>query len=601
MSRDYSVEFEPLGRRVRAAEGETVLSAAQEAGVGLNALCGGKGTCKTCIVRVVKGDVSPPTEAERDLPVEGGRLACQAKVLGELRVEVPPESVSGVQRTQIEGRDVAVELDPTVSLYPVECDPPVLSDVRSDVTRLRDAIRERHGLEAAVCDPAVARMLPGFLRDEDWSAGAAVQRGMVIGLLPRGIVPLGLAVDMGTTKVAVYLEDLDSGKVLASSGSMNPQTSYGEDVMARISAASEGPERARRLQEVLLGHIQEKARELCSSCGRDAAHIMEAVAVGNTCIHHLAMGLPLKNLGLAPYVPVLTDPCDVRAGDLGLEFAPGARVHFFPNVAGFVGGDHVAMLLAAGIHQSEKTTLGLDIGTNTEITLAADGRLWSCSCPSGPAFEGAHIQDGMRAASGAVEWVKILEGGTVRFRTVDDQPPVGICGSGILDAVAELRKAGVLGPTGAMSAEAHQGVQGEGRSTEFVLVRKGEQGARRDIVVTRGDVNEIMLAKAAIRAGIDTLLSEAGLEAGEVERVLIAGAFGTHLHVESTIALGMFPPLPAARFSQVGNAAGVGARMALLSKAVREEASKIAARIQYVELTAKRSFTDTYTKALVLP
>jgi uncharacterized 2Fe-2S/4Fe-4S cluster protein (DUF4445 family) len=323
------------------------------------------------------------------------------------------------------------------------------------------------------------------------------------------------------------------------------------------------------------------------------------VLVGNTCMHHLALGLPVTSLGLAPYVPVLSDAYDLKARDLGLDLAPGAGVHLLPNIAGFVGADHVAMVLATGIHEADRVTVGLDIGTNTEIVLAAGNRLLSCSCASGPAFEGAHIRDGMRAAPGAVERVQLVDD-RVEYQTIDDAPPVGLCGSGILDGVAEMLRIGVLRASGAIVPGSHPRVRGSGRTAEFLLVPAGERGAPRDVAITRKDVNEIQLAKAAIRAGIEVLLSEAALEAAQIEKVVVAGAFGTYLDVGSALAIGMFPSLPSDRFMQVGNAAGMGAKMALVSRRSREVAQEIARRVAYIELTTNPRFVEFYTAALQL-
>jgi uncharacterized 2Fe-2S/4Fe-4S cluster protein (DUF4445 family) len=303
---------------------------------------------------------------------------------------------------------------------------------------------------------------------------------------------------------------------------------------------------------------------------------------------------------LAPYVPALADSYDLKARDLGLRLAPGANVHLLPNIAGFVGADHVAMILATGMHEAREITLGLDIGTNTEISLAVGGQLLSCSCASGPAFEGAHIRDGMRAAPGAIEWARLVDG-RFEYQTIDDAPPVGICGSGVLDGVAALRQAGVLRANGAMRLEDHPRVRRTDSGSEFLLVPAGERGAPRDLVITRKDVNEIQLAKAAIRAGVEVLLEEAGLKAEQVERVVVAGAFGTYLDVGSALAVGMFPPLPRERFFQVGNAAGMGAKMALVSRRCRGVAEEIARCVEYIELTTHPQFVQAYMAALVLP
>jgi uncharacterized 2Fe-2S/4Fe-4S cluster protein (DUF4445 family) len=604
MGRRCKVEFEPLGRRIRVEAGETLLHAAQAAGVGLNAVCGGGGRCGTCRVRVAQGEVSRPTEAERDHAAEGYRLACQAKVQGDLLVDVPPGSVTGPQRAQVEGQERAVLRDPAVRVYGIRVDLPALDDLRADTTRVCDALREQHGLDGVRPDVAALQRLPGLLRRENGLFRAAVSGDEIFALLPDGVPPLGLAVDMGTTKLAAYLVDLETGEALGAAGRMNPQIAYGEDVMARISYAMKGPAEAKRLQDAFAEGMSGLARELCEGCGRRAGEILETVLAGNTCMHHLALGLPVEQLGLAPYVAALSDACSVKSGRLGWPFAPGASAHFLPNIAGFVGGDHVAMLLATGFHEASDVALGIDIGTNTEISLAAGGRLWSCSCASGPAFEGAHIRDGMRAAGGAVERVRI-EGEGPRSRvsvsTVGGAPPAGICGSGILDAVAELRRTGVIRQTGAFVPGSHDRLGGRGKNARFLLAAEGERGATREIAVTRGDVNEIQLAKAAIRAGIETLLLEAGLDAGSIQRIVVVGAFGTYLGVESALALGMFPPLPRDRFVQVGNAAGIGARMALLSRRCREEAVELARRVRYVELTTAPHFVRSYADALMLP
>jgi uncharacterized 2Fe-2S/4Fe-4S cluster protein (DUF4445 family) len=595
-----TVDFEPLGRRARVVQGTTLLEAARQAGVGLNAVCGGAGTCGTCRVRVVAGQITPPTEAERDCLAEGFRLACQARVLDDVRVDVPPASITAPQRAQVEGRERLVELDPAVRSFDVAPDPPSLTDLRADATRLREALREQHGVAVDRYDHATLCQLPALLREHGWHARVVFRDGEVIAVAPAGTSPLGLAVDVGTTKVAAYLMDLDSGETLAAAGVMNPQIAYGEDVMARIAYVMDGEAQARELQRAIVAGLNDLAGELCTQVGRDRAEIFEAVLVGNTCMHHLVLGLPVEQLGLAPYVAALAAPYDLKAHELGLRLAPGAYVHLLPNIAGFVGADHVSMLLATGIHETNAVTVGLDIGTNTEISLAANGRLLSCSCASGPAFEGAHIRDGMRAAPGAVEWVRLVDG-RVEYQTIDDAPPVGLCGSGVLDGVAELRRVGVLKTNGAMKPEGHPRVRGTGAKTEFVLVPAGERGALRDVVITRQDVNEIQLAKAAIRAGVEVLLEEAGLEEGQIERVVVAGAFGTYLDVGSALAVGMFPSLPRERFVQVGNAAGIGAKLVLVSRRCRGITDDIVRRIEYVELTTNPHFVEAYTAALMLP
>ncbi|MEE8390611.1 MAG: ASKHA domain-containing protein [Anaerolineae bacterium] len=597
---ELTVDFEPLGFRARVAPGTTLMEAARQAGMRLNAICGGTGTCGACRVRVMAGQVTPPTSAEERVLADGFRLACQTRVQSDVRVDVPPTTMAFSQRMQVEGRERAVEFDPLVRGFDVTLAPPGLDDLRADATRLCAALRQQHGVTVDQFDHAALCQLSPLLRENEWSARLVIERNKIIAITPPGTAPLGLAVDIGTTKVAAYLVNLENGETLAADGAMNPQIAYGEDVMARIAYAMGKETQAQELQSALVGGLNDLTRQLCAQAGCSSEEIVEAVLVGNTCMHHLALGLPVAQLGLAPYVPALSDSYDLKAQEMGLHLAPGANVHLLPNIAGFVGADHVAMVLATSIHEADEITLGLDIGTNTEISLAVAGRLLSCSCASGPAFEGAHIRDGMRAAPGAIEWVRLTDG-RVEYQTIDDAPPVGICGSGILDGVAELRKIGVLRSNGAMQPDSHPRVRGTGKDTEFVLVPAGERGALRDIVINRKDINEIQLAKAAIRAGVEVLLNEAGLKAEQVERVVVAGAFGTYLDVDSALALEMFLPLPRERFVQVGNAAGMGAKLALVSRRCREIAGEIAQRVEYVELTTHPHFVRVYTEALMLP
>jgi len=594
------IAFQPLGRSGMVPAGSTLLEAARHLGVGLSAVCGGLGLCAACRVEVPpesRAALSPPTDVEVERLGEaalarGVRLACQARALGDLRVLVPPESLTVSQRIQVEGRQTPVALDPPVVARDLSLAPASLTDLRADGLRLRESLGQDVELPLSLL-----RALPDRLRADGWQVRVALRGSEVVALLPSGTPLLGLAVDLGTTKLAGYLVDLGTGQTLAAGGEMNPQLAYGEDVMARITVALRESDGTQRLQRAAVEGVQSLADRLCAEAGVEREQVVEAVVVGNTAMHHLFLGLPTAPLGLAPYVPVESDPVEVRAAEVGLELAPAAKVHLLPNVAGFVGADHVAALLAARLDEADRPTLLLDIGTNTEICLAAGGRLLSCSAASGPAFEGAHIQFGMRAAPGAIERVRLLEG-RVFYETVEGQPPVGICGSGILDAVAELRRAGVLNGRGGM-VEA-PGVRRGEQGAEFILVPAEASGLGREITVSRRDVNEVQLAKAAIAAGWQVLLEEAGLREAEVEQVVVAGAFGTYIDVEQAVAIGMLPAIDLARFAQVGNIAGTGARLALLSRAERERAVCLARCVEYIELTVHPAFRDRFTRALTL-
>lgn len=420
----------------------------------------------------------------------------------------------------------------------------------------------------------------------------------VVGVLKPEQTLVGLAVDIGTTKIAAYLVELESGRTLTKAGIMNPQIAYGEDVVSRIAYSNENIGGRQILQQRLIDGLNVLISELCEQTQITRDQIVDAVVVGNTVIHHLFSGLPVKQLGASPYIAAVTEPLDICATHLGLKLAPGAKVYLPPNIAGYVGADHVSMLLATEAWRAEKPTIALDIGTNTEISLAMNGRVLSCSCASGPAFEGAHINAGMRAAPGAVEYVQI-KGDQVRVQTIGGKPAIGICGSGILDAVSELFIEEIIGRTGRMKKN-HPRIIPYNGGGAFLLVPEKETGNGHDLIVTRNDVNEIQLAKGAIRAGVETLLYEGGITDKDINTFIVAGAFGTYLDLRSATQLGMFPSIPLTRFRQVGNAAGTGARQMLISKAHRHMAESIISRTEYIELTAHPNFTDIYMDAMVL-
>ncbi len=522
MTEPFQILFQPVGKRGVSRPGQTLLAAAQAAGVGLASVCGGAGTCEECRIRLASGQLSPPTLAEQaalgaEALAGGFRLACQAEPLGDTVVDVPPESLTAAQRLQLEGCELHVRPDPAVAV-------------------------------------------PGAH---------------------------GLAVDVGTTKLAAYLVSLETGQTVARSGAMNPQIAYGEDVISRIAYAGSAPGGARQLQSVLIEAINELLSDLCRTAAVRPEQVLDAAVVGNTAMHHLFAGLPVEQLGRAPFSPATTEPVRIPAAELGLALGPDARVYLPPVVAGYVGADHLAMLLATGAWRSARPTVALDIGTNTEISLIVNGKVTCCSCASGPAFEGAHIHEGMRAAPGAIERARWSEG-RLLWQSIEDRPPVGICGSGILDVVAALQDAGMLRPTGVLI----------GPRPEIVLVPAAEGGLGRDLVVTRRDVHEVQLAKSAIRAGIEVLLTDAGLGSEQIEDFVVAGAFGTYLDLRSALRIGMFPPLPLDRFRQVGNAAGTGAQQMLVSVAERRAAEGLACQIGYVELTLRPEFTGLFMKHL---
>ena len=549
----------------------------------------------------MKGTVSPPTTTEKDVfsadeLKQGYRLACQTYAKSDVKVHVPPESMTAQQRTQVEGMEAAVAPDPPVRAYTVKIPVPSLADLRADDRRLLDTLEQQHQVKCSLIDDAVLRDMSPRLRSWEWQAQASVRDGEVVAVSPSPTPNLGLAVDIGTTKIAGYLVDLETGKTLASIGIMNPQISYGEDVITRIGRARESPAEAARLQNVVITALSQIAIDLCGEVKARPENIVEAVVVGNTAMHHLFLRLPVAQLGLAPYVPAASQALDVKAREIGLNIAPGAYVHLLPNVAGFVGADLVAVLIATEPWKVGKVVLTVDIGTNTEVCLITDDDMTSVSCASGPAFEGAHIQCGMRAASGAIERLRLVDN-KVEYQTVYGTPPIGLCGSGILDAIAQLYRVGAIDKGGKM-LDKHPLVRNVKGRNEFVLVKEGEREGGRAVTITQQDVREIQLAKGAIYTGIKLLLEARNRSEAEIEQVIIAGAFGTYIDVASAITIGMLPRLPLSRFRQVGNAAGTGARLALISRQKRAEAQAIARKIKYIELAADPRFMSTFVDAI---
>ena len=598
MNSKCEIDFQPIGRRIHAEYGTKIFEVTRDYGVGLASLCGGKGTCGKCKVRILSGEVSPLDEREEkalsaEEIAQGYRLACLTKVYGDIKVEIPVESLVVSQRIQLSGEEKGAIVDPVVQTVTVSLSRPSNTDNRSDQVRLTDYLAENYGLKDIHIDLYAQRRLSSILRDNEWRAKIGLYGNEVVTAVRVEDRLLGVAIDVGTTKIAAYLTDLETGEIMAAKGMMNPQIAYGEDVISRVSYAIDHD--GETLQHTVVDGLNQLIGELCSE--RDLAPdcIAEMVLVGNTAMHHLSLGLPVRQLILAPYVPAVSRPLYTKSRDIGIIVSPGAYVYTMPNIAGFVGADHVAMLLATGFNDVCATTMGIDIGTNTEITLATNGQLRACSCASGPAFEGAHIKNGMRAMAGAIEKVRI-NGASVTLQTIDDQPPIGLCGSGVLDAIAQLLGAGIIDEMGKLKSSPC--VRQTETGKEFVLARQDQSGTGKDITLTEKDISEIQLAKGAVASGIHILLENANIAWHKIDEVIIAGAFGTYIDVASAISIGMLPPLPVQRFSQVGNAAGVGAKLALISKTRRQTGVDISRRVSHVELTSYPGYLRVFANAL---
>ncbi len=596
----YLIIFEPVGKRISINSNETILDAARAAGIDLESVCGGEGTCGLCRIRLIKGELTGFTSSELECINEsdrraGVRLACQVHPISDTIIDIPAQSLTALQRTQVEGVELQFEKDPPVFPIALQLTKPTLRNLDSDETRLRSSLHNSGYFNVQI-SLEILKSASQVFRENDWKVKAAIRHskfGMAIGgLLSRKKSLCGIAVDIGTTKLAMYLVDLETHETLAKFGQMNPQIPYGEDVVSRIAYCNKHQEGRNILQSALTETLNTMIEECCNIAGIDRECIVEFVAVGNTVMHHIFCGLPLRQLGEAPYLPAVSDPLEFQAEQIGLIISPGAHVYLPPNIAGYVGADHVSMLLATEAWKSNKVTIALDIGTNTEISLISGAQHLCCSCASGPAFEGAHISAGMRAAKGAIERVKI-SGEDIQIKVINDTKPVGICGSGILDCISEMVKHHIVDTRGQLS-KSDKRVSSNG----FQICDGRLSGINKPLYITREDINQIQLAKAAIQVGWGVLLEKAKRTKEEIDAFIIAGAFGSYLDVESGIRIGMLPDIPLYKYQQVGNAAGMGALRLLLSLHKRKEAQKISQRVSYVELTTYKRFMERYLEAL---
>jgi uncharacterized 2Fe-2S/4Fe-4S cluster protein (DUF4445 family) len=638
---EHQVIFMPSGRRGQARAGETLLDAARQLGVEIESICGGRLTCAKCRVRVEEGHfakhgissnathVSPPDARELSLLAEAPdgdgayRFSCAAHVAGDVLVYVPEESRAHKQVIRKSATARLIDVEPAVRQVYVEVDRAELGEHRGDWGRLQTALAEQWQLTDLTIDlPALRRLQPA-LRSGNWAVTVIlwgerevidVQPGYKEGLY-------GLAVDIGSTTVAGHLCDLRTGEVLATEATMNPQVTYGEDLMSRVSYAMTNSGGLDKMHVAIIEALNGLAARAARAAGRQLRDIHDAVFVGNTTMIHILLGINPQELGGAPFALATRDAVDVKARELGLRFHPGANVHVLPAEAGHVGADNVGVLLAEEPHRQDEMTLLVDVGTNAEIVLGNRQRLLSASSPTGPAFEGAQIRYGMRAAPGAIERVRIdPQSWAARFRVIGEErwsdgwqsgpgAPVeaqpqhlaaGICGSGIIEVVAEMFLAGIIRGDGRFDPDRpHERVIWEGKRGAYVLATGDQTANGQPILVTQDDVRNIQLAKAALYAGAKLLMNRMGVE--RVERITLAGAFGSYIDPQYAMLLGLIPDCSLDRVTAVGNAAGDGARIALLNRHKRAEAAEIARWVTYVETAVDPQFQDAFVGAIHIP
>jgi uncharacterized 2Fe-2S/4Fe-4S cluster protein (DUF4445 family) len=593
------VRFDPGASEIVHQPGHTLLATAQQHDVRITSACGGRGICKTCIVHFTDGDVPAASDADKRFFSEGKlrkgwRRACQIEPHGNCTVHIPPRARAESARMQVDGSDFWIPPEPGVTAIQVSLTAATLDDGLADADRVIAAINNESGDGCKRIDANVLRLLSETLRQNDWNVQAVVRCDEVIAIQAQETRLAGLAVDLGTTNIGVFLIDLHTGATIDSTGIENPQVVFGSNVIARVDAAVKSQSNADEMHRLVKDAINEAAAGLCKSHRLRTDQIADVVVAGNTTMHHLLARLPVKGLGLAPFAPVIADGLDIKASELGLHTATGAYIHLMPNIAGFVGGDHAAMLLGICADAEERTVIALDVGTNTEISLIHQGAISSLSCPSGPALEGGHISCGMRAATGAIERVSI-EGGTVMLDIIGDTQPLGVCGSAVLDTVAAFYRSGGINQKGQINKEYVHANEHDGEAC--LRLHPDDQ----NLLFTQEDVRSVQLAKGAIRAGIDLLLETAGLDHSQVDKIVVAGAFGNYVHIDSAITIGMFPALPLDHFEQVGNAAGIGAKMALASLPSREKARSLASSSEYIVQAGNPRFTDIFMRSINFP
>ena len=610
----HHVIFQPDGRTVSVPDGQTLLEAARQAGVPMNTPCGGNGICGGCRVIIPQHPPEPSETDRRKLTGEELgrhlRLACQVRVRSDLRVVIPQETRLTDQKILTEGAERPVALAPNVRKVAVHLPPPSIADQRADTERLLDGLAEK-GLPDLEVDVRAARELPERLRALDFHPAVVVLGSKVIHVDRPTTTDAcyGIAFDIGTTTLVGYLVDLGTGKTAAVAGRTNPQSAYGDDVIARIEHCGRHKEGAKALHDLLIGALNEIVAETCRKADIRPTAVFEAVAVGNTTMNHLLLRLPVESIAQAPFVAASASARAVEARDLGLRIHPRGQVYAAPLVASFVGADTVGVILATGMNESPRLRLAIDIGTNGEIVLGTRERLLACSTAAGPAFEGARIRYGMRAATGAIDRVD-LDGHRLTLHTIDEAPAVGLCGTGLIDAVAALVGAGIITPAGLMrSAEQlaattphlARRIVGTDGETGFVLASKGETQSGHPILLTQKDVREVQLAKGAIAAGVETLLAEFGARVQDISEVCLAGAFGNFIRPDRALAIGLLPQVPLERVTFVGNAAGAGARMMLLNRDLRRVADDVARGVEHVELSQRADFRTRFAEAMLFP
>jgi uncharacterized 2Fe-2S/4Fe-4S cluster protein (DUF4445 family) len=611
------VNFGPHGKSVRVPQGTTLLEAARLADVYINASCNGKGACGKCkLVVTAGGTQNPPTPLLSDTEKEKRYiLACQSKVVEDVTLEIPPEilerklKVAGMGKEAAERlKGVVEEIEPMLKEIPLELSPPTIDDSVSDLDRLN------RGLKKTGCDVTrlnvgikVMRQLAEAVRREDWKLTASVIRrkcsNEILEVRPGNgsVSPFGLAIDLGTTTVVVYLVNMLDGQIVAAASGHNRQAECGDDVINRIVCAEK--DGVKKLSRMVLATINALIGDVLDSAGIDAAQVKNVVVSGNTTMAHLLLQIEPRYIRREPYIPTVTEFPILKAGEIGFKTNPIAAVFTMPGPASYVGGDIVAGVLYTGLHREDPLTLFIDVGTNGEIVLGNKEWMMTAACSAGPAFEGGGIRWGMRAEEGAVEKVAIdPETFEPVWSTVDDQSPRGICGSGMIDLISELLNAGIIDRSGRFQSDMdHPRISKIKDEAVYILVPADQTAMNEEIVFTESDIKTLIYSKGAVYAGFTTLLNEAGMDLSMIDRIIIAGGFGQYLDIDKAIGIGLLPDIERTRFTYTGNSSIAGAYMALLSSTYRQETAQISNAMTYIDFSSNSRYMDEFTSALFLP
>jgi uncharacterized 2Fe-2S/4Fe-4S cluster protein (DUF4445 family) len=606
-----TVTFNPFGLNVKVCQQKDILEIAIEAGVSLRAECGGNGICGKCrIIIHNKNATNAITDAERkhlsrhDL-LSGYRLACQTIPKRDINVVIPKETMLEERRILVHGVAKKTTLDPAARKLHVKLNEPSLSDVTPDLQRLQQTLADSFKLPALPIDYNLLKELPDILRKAAWDVTVTVwDDERIIDVQPGDTTHelYGFALDIGTSKIVGHMVDLITGKTVGIGRTENPQLSYGADIITRIAFAVKSEANRKTLKKVVMDGINDVLAQACAEAGIDSKQIYEAVLVGNTVMHHLCLGIQSKFTGLSPYVPAVKSLLSMSTTELGIEANPHSIATFLPVIAGFVGADALADVIATDFHKLEKTSILVDIGTNTEVFVGNFKDMVTCSCASGPAFEGARIKHGMKAEMGAIESLQIEPDFEVEFATIGNVRPKGLCGSAMIDLVAEMFKSRILDSKGRfISDESNSRLRRVDQQKEFVVAWADETSTEKDIVITQKDIGEIQLAKAAVFTGCSLLMKTQNIVRRDLDHIFLAGTFGSYINPESAKIVGLIPDVPTERIEFVGNTAIMGAKMALVSKKAMKTAEKLSWKIRYRELATMPEFSRELIDAIFIP